>query len=75
MYIWSIKYKPKQKLITQFVYNLQDKSSEPSYSMIRQQLSNTNESATVPKNFSPQQFPNFFKILRYIKFYGTCMKH
>ena len=46
---WSIKYRWKQKLITQFVCKSRDESFKPSYSMIGYFLSNKNESATVLK--------------------------
>ena len=39
----------EKKLITQFDCNLRDESFEPSWSLIVQYLSNTNESATIAK--------------------------
>ena len=48
----------KQKLIVQFTCKSRDESSKPSYSMIRQCLSNKNKSATnikIQKLFASKQ--------------------
>jgi hypothetical protein len=54
VYVWNIKYRWKQKLITQFVCKSRDKSFKHIYSMIGQCLSNKNKSTTMSKskNFS-----------------------
>jgi len=56
----SDKDRRKQKLIIQFAYNLRDESFKPSYFMIGQLLSNTNESSTVPESKFFWQLNNSF---------------
>jgi len=75
IYAWSIKYRWKQKIITQFVCKSRDESFKSSYFMIGQYLSNKNEIVTVSKSKNFSHLNRTLKASMVLSFssYFTCV--